>query len=86
MLSTNYELENISHSGLVLCVCLGLVHMHICIKYEGSENCSTTLLLLILRGVTAVKNLKKHQVLGEGVVVCSQCSQESEAQQLQSKF
>ena len=32
--------ENIGHSDLDLCVCLGQVHMHICIKYEGSMQCT----------------------------------------------
>ena len=39
---------------------------------EAESNCSAILELLILGGVTAVKNLKKHQVLGGEDGVCVQ--------------
>ena len=32
-----HKLENVGHSDLVLCGFLDLVHMPVCIKYEGSK-------------------------------------------------
>ena len=30
------KFENLRESGLVICVCLDLVSMHLCVRYEGS--------------------------------------------------
>ena len=53
-------LERICHSDLVLFVCLGLIHMHICIKYEGSTTNQTERWIKEKRQMSPIKKNMGH--------------------------